>query len=493
EHGSAVAVRAGTDTTCGNEYVTLVKAVQDGLIKESEIDTAVKRLFTARFRLGMFDPPDMVPFDKIPMSQDDSLAHRELALRAAREAMVLLKNNGVLPLKPDIRTIAVIGPNAASLPALEGNYNGTPSHPVLPIDGLIKQFAGQARVLYAQGSPYVTERALAVPRTVFHPAGDAQVEGLKAEYFSNDSFSGTPALVRTDPEIQFDWNAAAPAPGIAMKAFSVRWTGTLTPPGAGDYTFGVNNRRCFRCQGHESFKVYLDGKLVIDSDSSSHHSGPETFQTHFSDSSPHTFRMDYSHQSPLFGGGATFTWKPPVDVLRAEAVNAAKKADLILAFVGLSPHLEGEEMPIHIEGFNGGDRTNIILPAVQQDLLQALSSTGKPLVVVLMNGSALAVNWAEQHAAAILEAWYPGEEGGTAIAETLAGANNPAGRLPITFYSSLSQLPPFEDYSMQNRTYRYFNGKPLYTFGYGLSYSSFAFSNIRLSAKSLHAGQPLTV
>ncbi|HEV2417802.1 MAG TPA: glycoside hydrolase family 3 C-terminal domain-containing protein, partial [Terriglobia bacterium] len=278
-----------------------------------------------------------------------------------------------------------------------------------------------------------------------------------------------------------------------MKAFSVRWTGTITPPGAGDYTFGVNNHRCFRCEGHEIFKVYLDGKLVIDSDSSNRQSGPSSFTTHFANASPHDLRVDYSHQSPLFGAGAVFNWKPPVEVLREKAVRAANQADVVVAIVGLSPHLEGEEMPIHIEGFNGGDRTNIILPAAQQDLLKALAATGKPLVVVLMNGSALAVNWAEQHAAAILEAWYPGEDGGTAIAETLAGANNPAGRLPITFYSSLSQLPPFEDYSMQNRTYRYFHGKPLYTFGYGLSYSSFTFNNIRLSAKSLRAGQPLTV
>ncbi|MGH9378209.1 MAG: glycoside hydrolase family 3 C-terminal domain-containing protein [Terriglobia bacterium] len=508
EHGSAVAVRAGTDTTCGNEYVTLVKAVHDGLIKEGEIDTAVKRLFTARFRLGMFDPPDRVPFDKIPISQDDSRAHRQLALHAARESMVLLKNDGVLPLKPGVKTIAVIGPNAASLPSLEGNYNGTPSHPVLPIDGLIKQFAGKARVLYAQGSPYVTELPLAVPRTVFHPAGNARLEGLKAEYFPNADLSGTPVLVRTDPEIQFDWNAAAPAPGIPMRAFSVRWTGALTPPGPGDYTFVVRKFHCTRCEVREGVRVFLDGKLVIDSSQSNpprkgrsvtNRSGynrrPQepTFHMRFADSQPHSFRMEYTHSSKLFGAGVALEWQPPVDVLRQEAGKIAQQADVVVAFVGLSPNLEGEEMPIHIEGFNGGDRTDIVLPQAQQDLLQTLSATRKPLVVVLMNGSALAVNWADQHAAAILEAWYPGEDGGAAIAETLAGANNPAGRLPITFYSSLSQLPPFEDYSMQNRTYRYFHGKPLYTFGYGLSYSSFAFSKIRLSGKALHAGQPLTV
>ena len=187
----------------------------------------------------------------------------------------------------------------------------------------------------------------------------------------------------------------------------------------------------------------------------------DTFQAHFDDTKEHAFRLEYVHQSPLFGAGATLSWKPPVDVLRREATKIAERADVVVALVGLSPELEGEEMPIHVPGFTGGDRTDIGLPEAQQQLLQALAATGKPLLVVLMNASALAVNWAEQHAAVILEAWYPGEDGGTAIAETLAGANNPGGRLRVTFYASLEQLPPFTDYSMQNRTYRYFQGKPL--------------------------------
>ncbi|MGH9469071.1 MAG: glycoside hydrolase family 3 C-terminal domain-containing protein [Terriglobia bacterium] len=500
EHGSAVAVGAGTDTTCGDEYVTLVKAVHDGLISGSAVDTSVKRLFTARFRLGMFDPPGLVPFNRIPFSENDSPAHRRLALKAARESMVLLKNNGVLPLKRNIKTIAVIGPNAASLAALEGNYSGTPSHPVLPVDGMIAQFAGKARVLYAEGSPYVAELPLAVPRTVFHPAGNPRAEGLKAEYFPNAGFSGRPVLVRTDPEVQFDWNAASPAPGLPMKTFSVRWTGTLTPPGPGDYTFFVHITRCARCGIQERARVFLDGKLVIDSNQPTlpakgrgGRAAQPSFHVRFANSQPHAFRMEYAHSSKLFGAGVTLAWQPPVDVLRQEAERIARQSDVVVAFVGLSPHLEGEEMPIHIEGFNGGDRTDIVLPAVQQNLLKTLASTGKPLVVVLLNGSALAVNWAEQHAAAILEAWYPGEAGGAAIAETLSGASNPAGRLPITFYASLNQLPPFVDYSMQNRTYRYFHGQPLYRFGYGLSYSTFVYSGLRLSRATLEAGQPLTV
>ena len=502
EHGSAVAVQAGTDTTCGDEYVALVKAVHDGLIKETQIDTAVKRLFTARFRLGMFDPPTLVSFSRIPFSEDDSPQHRELALLAARESMVLLKNRDqVLPLKSSIKTIAVIGPNAESLAALEGNYNGIPSHPVYPLDGIRKVFEGKAKVLYSQGAPFLEELPVPVPRTVFHTADGASTEGLKAEYFSNTDLSGEPVLTRKDPLIQFDWNSAAPAKGVPMKAFAVRWTGTLTPPGPGKYTFSVPKPGWHPAGGKEAFRVYLDAKLVLDTKLAVHDTfveqgerkPPTTFQAHFEDTKAHTFRLEYVHESPLFGGGATLSWQPPVNVLRDEAVKAARQADMVVAFVGLSPNLEGEEMPIRVPGFSGGDRTDIGLPRAQQDLLEALAATGKPLVVVLMNGSALAVNWAEQHAAAILEAWYPGEEGGTAIAETLSGTNNPAGRLPVTFYASLDQLPPFDDYSMQGRTYRYFQGKPLYGFGYGLSYASFVYSNLRLSSETLPAGQALTV
>ena len=179
--------------------------------------------------------------------------------------------------------------------------------------------------------------------------------------------------------------------------------------------------------------------------------------------------------------------------MRDQAVQIARQADVVVAFVGLSPSLEGEEMPVQLEGFHGGDRTRINLPQLQEDLLQAVAATGKPLVVVLMNGSALAVPWAKEHAAAILEAWYPGEEGGAAIAGTLAGDTNPAGRLPVTFYASLDQLPPFEDYSMAGRTYRYFTGKPLYAFGSGLSYTTFAYSHLKLSSAQMNAGDPLTV
>jgi beta-glucosidase len=318
---------------------------------------------------------------------------------------------------------------------------------------------------------------------------------LKAEYFSTPDFSGKPALTRVDPQIQFDWGAAAPAPGIPMQAFAVRWTGTLSPPGPGDYTLSLGKPDCYPCNDKETFRVYLDGRVMLDTVLGEHGkaNAPTSFQVHFANPQPHDFRLEYVHEAPLFGGGATLNWQAPALILRDEAVRAAQQADVVVACVGLSPDLEGEEMPVHVPGFSGGDRTEIGLPDVQQKLLEALAATGKPLVVVLMSGSALAVNWAQEHAAAVLEAWYPGEEGGTAIAETLTGAHNPAGRLPVTFYASLDQVPPFDDYSMRNRTYRYFQGRPLYAFGFGLSYSTFEYSQLKLSQPQLKAGDGLTV
>jgi beta-glucosidase len=493
EHASAVAVRAGTDTACGEEYLTLPKAVEHGLVKESEMDAAMRRLFAARMKLGMFDPPGDVPFNQTPMSVVDSPEHRQVALEAARKSMVLLKNDGTLPFKPSVRTIAVVGPNAESMVSLEGNYNGVMPRPVLPVEGMRTQFS-QAKVLYEQGSAYVTGVAVQVPSTALNPPGRPNVAGLQAEYFANAELSGKPAHVRIDPQIQFNWSAATPAPDIPRNAFSVRWTGTITPPGPGDYKFSISQPNCWPCEDHATFRVYLDGTLVSETKSVSRNPAVKPFDVRFEDTKPHNLRVEYSHRSPVFAAGITLNWQPPAEVLREKAVAIARQADVVVAFVGLSPDLEGEEMGgLRVEGFVGGDRTDINLPRVQQELLEALAATGKPLIVVLMSGSAVALNWAEQHAAAILAAWYPGEEGGTAIAETLSGANNPAGRLPVTFYASTDQLPPFTDYSMQNRTYRYFRGEPLYGFGYGLSYSHFAYNNIKLSADNLRAGQPLTV
>ncbi len=492
EHAAVDAVRAGTDTSCGTEFDSLTQAVRDGLIQEGELDVAVKRLFMARFRLGMFDPAADVSYTAIPFSEVNSAAHAQLALRAARESMVLLKNEGnVLPLKKSVRTVAVIGPNAASLAALEGNYNAIPLHPVNPLEGLRTALEGQARVIYAQGSAYVNPLRLPVPETALRTDGQP---GLRGEYFPNTTFSGTPALVRTDRQIEFDWYNASPAAGISAKAFSVRWTGTITAPAPGDYTLSVGLPHCYSCRPAESSAIYLDGKLIVEqkpfttaADSSEH-----AVRVHL-DAKSHELRVEYAHTAPEVGAQVSFKWSPPAAALQAEAVKAAQQSDAVIAFVGLSPNLEGEEMPVKVEGFSGGDRTDIKLPEAQLRMLEAVAATGKPLIVVMMNGSALAATWAKEHAAAILEAWYPGESGGTAIAETLLGKNNPAGRLPVTFYRSIEDLPAFDDYSMKGRTYRYSTAPPLFAFGDGLSFTSFAYAHPALSQPKLVAGDPLNV
>ncbi len=494
EHAAVAAVRAGTDTSCGKEYAVLTKAVHDGLIQESEIDTAVKRLFTARFELGLFDDPSNVKYARIPFSEDNSPAHQQLALEAAGKSIVLLKNDGILPLKKSA-TIAVIGPNAASLAAIEGNYNAVPSNPVLPLEGM-QQLFGTAHVKYAQGSPYVSELTLPVPPSALHPAIHSRQFGLKAEYFNNVDFQGAPAVTRIDPQVQFDWNAAAPVPAVDAEHFGVRWSGTIQVPTPGDYEFSFTLAHCYPCGDAESVKLYFDDKPLSDQpvpESEFRASSLKPFTLDFADNKPHEIRIEYTHKAKLFGAGITLNWKPSIDAEREAAVAAAKHADVVVAFVGLSPELEGEEMPVHVTGFDGGDRTSIELPAAQEQMLEAVAATGKPLVVVLMNGSALAVDWAKQHANAIVEAWYPGEQGGTAIARVLTGEINPAGRLPITFYASTKDLPPFDDYSMAGRTYRYYRGTPLFGFGYGLSYSSFKWSNLKLSSTSLQAGDPLTI
>jgi len=347
---TAISVQRGMDNECvdwttkvtdDHDYKPYLDAVKQGYLKEGEIDVALVRQFTARMKLGMFDPPELVPYNKIDEKLLDSTQHRELARKLADESIVLLKNDGVLPLKKSAIKIAVVGPLADQTKVLLGNYNGTPSHTVSVLEGLHTEF----------------------PSATIH-------------YVSGTSF----------------------------------------------------------------------------------------------------LRKDSKDNSTT-----------------AEAVAAAKAADVVIAVVGITSELEGEAMEVHEEGFRGGDRTSLDLPKPEEQLIEAVSATGKPLVVVLTNGSALGVNWASEHANAIVDAWYPGEEGGAAVAETLSGRNNPAGRLPVTFYKNVDQLPNFENYAMKGRTYRYFDGAPLYSFGYGLSYTTFAYSGLTLPTSEVAAGGTLTV
>ena len=500
-HAAATAVLMGTDTNCGSTYKSLPAAVAQGLLKESDLDRSLERLFEARIRLGLFDPTEAVPYNAIPFSEDRSPQHLALSLKASEEAMVLLKNDGVLPLAAGkYRTIAVVGPNAASLSALEGNYNAVPKDPEMPVDAIREALRG-SRVVYAQGAPYADGVPLPVPSTMLRTSLQRGEPGLQAEYFAagpaspESALKTKPVVTRVDPQIDFDWNSAAPVTGLEQNSFAVRWTGYIVPPAAGDLEFDMRLAHCYPCGDVESFTVTMDGKQLTSyktNGGAGRESTTPRFHVTFADTKPHPIEIAYTHSAPLFGAGLTFEWVPPPGLLQTQALQVVQNADLVIAMVGLSPELEGEEMKIQVPGFGGGDRTDIQLPASQVDLLQKVASTGKPVVTVLLNGSAVAVPFAQDHSNAILEAWYPGEFGGKAIAETLAGRNNPAGRLPVTFYKSLEDLPPFNDYSMRNRTYRYYTGTPLYRFGYGLSYTKFSYGSLRLSTTKLRAGDSLT-
>lgn len=347
---AALAVKAGTDLSCGPEYGKLLDAVRLGYISEAEIDVSVKRLFTARMKLGMFDPQEMVPYGAIKTTDNDTEPHRQFARKVAQESIVLLKNeNSVLPLSRKTKSLAVIGPYADELSVLLGNYNGDPSRPVNILQGIRNKAGKNIRINHSVG---------------------------------------------------------------------------VDPP----------------------------EKLIRD-----------------------TVRQK------LQAG------------MEKEALQIGAKSEVIVFVGGISPELEGEEMPVQIDGFSGGDRTHLDMPKSQQLLLEKLILLKKPIVLLLTNGSALSVNWAQPNIPAIIECWYPGEEGGNAVADVLFGDCNPAGRLPVTFYKSVNDLPPFDDYKMEGRTYRYFKGEPLYAFGYGLSYTQFSYSGITSGSKSYSAGQSVAI
>jgi len=473
---SAATVKAGTDLTCGTEYRSLTGAVTAGLISEAEINRSVERLFVARFKLGMFDPPERVPFSKIPYTEVDSEAHRQIALEAARKSIVLLKNEkDMLPLKASVRKIAVIGPSADDPEAVMGNYNGFSSKQVTPLEGMEKQFGGKAQVRFALGATYTTQSMAPVPTNVLTQPGGTGY-GMLAEYFGGADFQGEAKLRRVEARAY----QASGVPDAAVAAefpqggYSVRWTGTLKTAVGGDYAIAFRIQPVGEGRQPASVRrIFLDDKeLVADAPAATLHAQLEAGRA---------YRLRVEYSAPAGAGFGQLVWIPPAEALLAEAVAAVKSADVTVAFVGLNPSLEGEELRIAIPGFAGGDRTDLKLPELQEKLIEAAIATGKPVVVALTSGSALAASYAAEHAAAVLEAWYGGEEIGTAIAETLAGVNNPAGRLPVTFYRGVEQLPAFDDYAMKGRTYRYFTGEALWGFGYGLSYSKFQYSGLKVT------------
>jgi beta-glucosidase len=487
---SAISLIKGMDNECADfgkvaddhDYKPYIEGVQQGFLPMTAVDQALVRLFTARIKLGLFDPPDMVPYTKIDEKELDSAEHRELARKIADEAMVLLKNDGTLPLKPAVKKIAVIGPLANETKVLLGNYNGTPTHTVSILDGMRKEFAN-AQIDFVPGTQFLSREADPVPNSALTTDGKP---GVKATYTKLDMTNlnhpeqTKPLATRVEPNMDTA-SQSLPSETSGVRPLAIRWETTITAPTTGDYNLGMKSSGFFRMQ--------LNGKSVT----SSYGGDPNDAKlgrVHLEAGKPATLIVEYADVN---NGDphARLVWSKVNLAPDPKAIDAARKADVIVAVVGITSELEGEEMQVSEPGFLGGDRTSIDLPQPEQDLLEALSATHKPLVVVLTNGSALAVNWANEHANAILDAWYPGEEGGTAVADTLSGKNNPAARLPVTFYTGVDQLPNFEDYTMANRTYRYFKGKPLYPFGYGLSYTTFAYKDLTIPG-DLKAGEPLT-
>jgi len=490
---SALGIRAGTDLECGRSYGALGDALRRGLVSEPEIDTALRRLFRARFRLGMFDPPERVAFASIPYSANDSPAHRALALEAARASIVLLTNrDALLPLRRDLRAIAVIGPNADDLDVLLGNYNGQPAEYVTPLAGIRAKVGPGTRVVHSQGSDWAPNTPVlgVVPASALgHDEDGRRAPGLLGRYYSGHRPAGEPFGTRVDTVLDFTWWEDAAFPGLRSDSFTVRWEGRILPPVSGRYALGLRAQGGVRLVlGDSTILEWTDRHVVL----------TQWAQVELRAGESVPLRVEYFDRRS--DASVQLVWAVPNPRLRDEAVEAARGADAVVMVLGLSPRLEGEEMPVDVPGFNGGDRTDIRLPAPQQELLEAVVATGRPVVVVLLNGSALGVTWAAERVGAIVEAWYPGQAAGTAIADVLFGDHDPAGRLPVTFYRTVEQLPPFSDYRMEGRTYRYFRGEPLFPFGHGLSYTRFRYRDLRVAGRdpavggvSVRAGESVEV
>ena len=486
-------VASGCDLECGSAFRALKGALAQGLVKEADIDAALVRLFTARMKLGMFDPPERVRWAQIPYSVNDAPEHDRLARRVAQSSIVLLKNSGLLPLRKDIGSIAVVGPTADDLASLLGNYNGTPARPVTVLAGIRNAVSPKTRVVYERGVDLVEGRqdpraASVIDAAYLRPAPDSPQRGLTGRYYRGRSFEGEPVFTRVDQKLQFRWDRGAPTDELVARGelppdralpddgYSVRWTGVLVPPVTGDYELVVT--------ANDGARVIVGGRTVVDAWTDAPvaraSSGTERFEA------GREYPVVIEYYEAERDAEVRLGWRlPSAESPFDAAVSAARASDAVVFVGGLTAEVEGEEMRVSYPGFAGGDRTDIALPAVQQKLLEALHATGKPVILVLTTGSAVGLKWAKENLPGILVAWYPGQQGGNAVADVLFGDTNPAGRLPVTFYESVGQLPPFADYDMEGRTYRYFRGEPVYPFGFGLSYTTFEL----LGTSALAAGR----
>jgi len=479
---SADAVFHGTDIDCGTDaYKALVQAVKNGLITESQIDVSVKRLFMVRFQLGMFDPVAMVQYAQTPSTVLESPDHSQHALKMAQQSMVLLKNeNKTLPLNKKIKKIVVLGPNADNPIAILGNYNGTPSKLTTVLQGIKDKVGNNTEVIYDKAINYTNSNVL-IYENLTSSCSYKDKPGFRVEYFNNIQLGGTP-IVRQEDKAENMWQEGQSVAGaIKARNFSVRYTT--------DYKAINNEAITFEMDADDGYRLIINGKTAIDAWSRNRW-GAQTYELQTKKDSVYNLVVEYWQGDGKANVRLSAGHYEKNDLnLLAENY---KNADAFIFVGGISPQLEGEEMKVDDPGFEGGDRTSILLPTIQTELLKALKTTGKPVIFVMMTGSAIATPWESENIPVILNAWYGGQAAGTAVADILFGDYNPSGRLPVTFYKSDSDLPAFTDYSMKNRTYRYFSGKPLYGFGYGLSYTSFKYDNLKLPP-SVSKGQAITV
>lgn len=420
---AAIAVKRGTDLNCGISYQYLVKAVEEGLITEDEIAVAVSRVMKARFMLGMFDPPGDVPWSGLTLQANCSDYNNYMAREAARESIVLLKNNGILPLDNSYRKIAVIGPNADNFEALIGNYNGIPRNPVTILEGIINKVGETSDIIYSEGSDLAEGVHNLTPIPTGYLQTDRGTHGAIGEYFANSTLEGDPVFTRVDDNIDFYWETMSPGQTMPDDDFSIRWTTWLLPPETGQYFLGG--------WGSCNYEILFEGEELI-SYRGEHHAFHREQPVFLEEGK--RYRIEVLYRNYAGDADIKLLWSRPRETIAGRAVAVAGESDMVILVLGLSQRLEGEEMPIKIDGFMGGDRTHLNLPAEQLDLVRKISVTGKPMVVVLMNGGPLSVPEVDSLADAVLLAGYAGEEGGNAVADVLFGDYNPAGRLPVTWY-----------------------------------------------------------
>lgn len=470
ESASADAVLSGTDLECGDHYKKLINVIQKGLITEKDLDVSLRRLLKGRFELGMFDPDERVPYSQIPYSVVESPEHVQMALEMARKSMVLLKNkDNILPLSKSVQKVAVVGPNAVDSIMQWGNYNGFPSHTETILEGIRKKIP-DAEIIYEQGCNHNDD-------FVVYDLGNYMVtpegKGFLSEFFNNTEFEGEPVYEGLVDQLHYTTGGDTQfAPRVNPTNFSARFNSVFECPLTDDVVFRVS--------ANEAFRLYIGGEKVAEQ-WESEYGGERTYTLKAEKGKKYPIQIEYMQRLGSADLNFQIGTRRPVDYVAT--VSKVKEADVIIYVGGISPRMEDE----------GRDRSDIELPEVQQKMIKALKATGKPVVYVLCTGSALALNWEEANVDAILNAWYGGQEGGTAVGDILFGDYNPSGRLPITFYKSVKQLPDLEDYHMEGHTYRYMKDTPLYPFGYGLSYTSFAYQNAKLSSDKILKGQSVTL